>query len=87
MIKTIQEERFLPFAPKDGTFPGPGRGMIAWQRDAIGAGQESIALIAYDLAGMQEAVGSLYEAIAGIQPLVGRGLPSEVQVTQAKGVK
>jgi hypothetical protein len=43
--------------------------MLAWQRDAIGPGQESIALIAYDEAGMSEAVGSLYEALAGLEPL------------------
>ena len=50
--------------------------MFAWQRDAIGPAQESIALIAYDAAGMSEAVGSLYEAVAGLEPLM-RWIPPE----------
>jgi hypothetical protein len=57
--------------------------MIAWQRDGIGAGQESITLIAYDSGGMDEAVGSLYEAAAGIDPLTPLALPrsGEIQPT------
>ncbi|MCY3022449.1 MAG: PQQ-binding-like beta-propeller repeat protein, partial [Planctomycetota bacterium] len=43
---------------------------MAWQRDGIVYGQESIALIAYDAAGMSEAVGSLYEAAAALDPLM-----------------
>jgi hypothetical protein len=44
--------------------------MVAWQYEAIGSDQESVALIAYDEAGMAEAVGSLYEAVAGMKPLM-----------------
>ncbi|MBI4023554.1 MAG: hypothetical protein HY360_01145 [Verrucomicrobia bacterium] len=69
LIKFLVDQRFLPYVPDAGGFPGKGRGCIAWQRDAIGKGQESIALIAYDAEGMAEAVGSLYEAVAGLDPL------------------
>lgn len=68
LIDFLQKQRFLPFQP-DANIPGRGRGMFAWQRDGIGALQESITLIAYDAAGMDEAVGSLFEAAAGIEPL------------------
>ena len=69
LIAFLQKYRFLPFVPKKDIFPGRGRGYYAWQRDAIGINQESIALVAYDKTGMDEAVGSLYEAASGIDPL------------------
>lgn len=75
MIKFLLDTRFLPYKPQPGIFPGNNRGMFAWQRDAIGRGQESVTLIAYDEAGMSEAVGSAYEAIAGIEPLMKYVLP------------
>ena len=62
LIAYLLKEKFLPYRPNKDNFPGPGRGMLAWQRDAIGANQESVALIAYDVDGMSEAVGSFYEA-------------------------
>jgi hypothetical protein len=84
IIAHLAKERFLPYAPNPAQFPGPGRGMFAWQRDAIGAGQESIALIAYDEAGMSEAVGSFYEAVAGLEPLTRWDLPQGDSITPAK---
>jgi len=69
LIQFIQKQRFLPYQPEVIKFPGRSRGMFAWQRDAVGAGQESITLVAYDAAGMSEAVGTLYEAVAGLEPL------------------
>jgi hypothetical protein len=87
MIECLLKERFLPFSPKPGDFPGNQRGMIAWQRDAIGAGQESVALIAYDPAGMSQAIGTFYEAVAGIQPLVEHGLPGRAKITPANKPK
>jgi hypothetical protein len=61
LIKTLADQKFLPFAPAQGNLPGPGRGYVSWQRDAIGVGQESITLIAHDAKGMSEAVGTLYD--------------------------
>jgi hypothetical protein len=75
LIEFLLKEKFLPYAPDSANLPGPGRGYFAWQRDAIGPGQESIALIAYDEAGMAEAVGSVYEAAAGLEPLTRFALP------------
>jgi hypothetical protein len=69
LLKFANENGFLPYAPHKTDFPGRGRGMIAWQRDAAGLGQESVALIAYDAAGMAEAVGTIYEIAAGLEPL------------------
>jgi hypothetical protein len=84
IIAHLAKEKFLPYLPNAAQFPGPGRGMFAWQRDAIGAGQESIALMAYDEAGMSEAVGSFYEAVAGLEPLTRWDLPQSDAITPAK---
>ncbi len=69
LIAFLAKEKFLPYAPDAASFPGPGRGYIAWHRDGVGPARSRITLIAYDEAGMAEAVGSVYEAVAGIEPL------------------
>ena len=69
LIKFMQDQDFLPYKAS-ATFPGRGRGYLAWQVDALGFQQESIACIAYDDAGMNEAIGSLYEVAVGIDPLM-----------------
>ena len=83
IIQFLLKERFLPFTPEPDRFPGRGRGMLAWQRDGVGRGQESITLIAHDAAGMAEAVGSLYEAVAGLRPLTPWQMPSAHSLTPA----
>jgi hypothetical protein len=75
LIKFLVTYRFLPYTPKKGELPGPGRGYVAWQRDGVGVMQESITLIADDADGMAEAVGTLYELLAGIDPLTPLALP------------
>jgi hypothetical protein len=84
IIKFLAAEHFLPYTPDQANFPGPGRGMIAWQRDGVGRGQESITLIAYDEAGMSEAVGSFFEAVAGIEPLTKWTLPQADSLAAAR---
>src|SRR5439155_5887644 len=84
IIKFLLEERFLPYRPERSTFPGPDRGLIAWQRDGVGRGQDSVTLIAYDEGGMSEAVGSFYEAVAGIEPLTRWKLPEADAITPAR---
>lgn len=64
-------------------FPGRGHGMLAWQLDIIGHNQESITVIADDAVGMNEAVGTLYEAAAGLEPLTALALPRDAAVTPA----
>jgi hypothetical protein len=83
LIQFLQKEHFLPYQPDKASFPGAGRGMLAWQRDGVGYEQESITLIAYDADGMAEAVGSLYEAAAGLDPLTKWGLPSVSSIRPA----
>jgi hypothetical protein len=84
IIKYLLENKFLPYRPAAGTFPGVGRGMIAWQRDGVGHGQESVALIAHDADGLSEAVGTFYEAVAGLEPLTKWALAKADTLTAAK---
>lgn len=84
LIKFVAEQRFLAYKPDAASMPGPGRGYVAWQREALGVNQESITLIAYDTAGMNEAVGTLYELLAGLEPLTPLALPRLSTVTPAR---
>lgn len=83
LIKYLLEAKFLPFTPDPQKMPGPGRGLVAWQRDALGANQESIALIGYDAEGISEAVGSMYEMLAGMEPLTRYALPKRGTIEPA----
>jgi len=83
LLKFALEEGFLPYAPHKTDFPGRGRGMIAWQRDCVGLGQESVALIATDAAGVSEAIGTLYEIASGIDPLTALVAPATASVGAA----
>jgi hypothetical protein len=87
LIAFLQKQQFLPYAADKANFPGPNRGYFAWQRDGIGAGQESITLIAYDPAGMSEAVGSFYEAVAGIDPLTRWSFATESSIQPPSAAK
>ncbi len=82
LIDFLRQQGFLPYAPSTD-FPGRGRGLLAWQADGIGLGRESVTLIAYDAEGMSEAVGSLYEATAGLDPMTPLALPSAASVQHA----
>jgi outer membrane protein assembly factor BamB len=81
LIEFLHRSGFLPYKPNKATFPGRGRGMLAWQRDGVGYEQESVTLIAHDETGMAETVGSLYQAAAGLDPLARWVLPSTSAVT------
>jgi len=87
LIAFLQKYQFFPYTPHKEKFPGPGRGYYTWQRDAVGAGQESITLIAYDATGMSEVVGSFYEAAAGIDPLTRWSLPTSSTIAAASTQK
>ena len=84
IVKYLLTEKFLPYTPDPKNMPGNGRGLIAWQRDGVGKGQESVTLIAYDEAGMSEAVGSFYEAVAGLEALTRWALPQNAVIEPAK---
>jgi hypothetical protein len=83
LVEAVRALGFLPYAPGP-TFPGQGRGYLTWQRDAVGLGQESVTLVAGDAEGMAEAVGSLYEAAAGIDPMTPWALPLASAVMPAE---
>jgi hypothetical protein len=83
LVKFVAEQRFLPFQPDGATLPGPRRGYVAWQREALGVHQESVTLIAYDADGMSEAVGTLYEMLAGLEPLTPLAPPRSSTITPA----
>jgi hypothetical protein len=84
IIKFLADNKFLPYAPKAGVSPGIGRGMVAWQRDGVGHGQASVTLIAHDADGLAEAVGTFYEAVAGLDPLTRWALPEKDTLVTAK---
>jgi len=77
-----QHPKVLPYAVTPD-FPGRGHGLLAWQLDIVGPGQESITCIANDAAGMAEAIGTLYEAVAGLDPLTPLALPQDATIAAA----
>ena len=83
LIAFLLKNQFLPYAPVRDGFPGRRRGYLAWQRDGVGHGRESITAIAYDAAGMAEAVGTLYEAMSGMEPLTPWAQPKASRIRPA----
>ena len=73
----------LPYMPVRDVFPGRGRGLVAWQIDAVGHDLESLTCVAYDAEGMSQAVGTLFEAASGLQPLTDGVLPASSRITVA----
>ncbi len=80
LIKTLVKHQVLPYAVS-ADFPGPGRGLVAWQFDLLGRGIESVCLIANDARGMEEAVGTFYEAAAGIEAVTPLVLPAHASLS------
>lgn len=86
VIKTLDQGRFrtLPYVPAKDAFPGRGRGMLAWQKDAVSFNDyETVTLIAYDAEGMAEAVGTVFEIASGYLPPTPQELAGRTQVTPA----
>ena len=83
LIAFLKQHKFLPYTPKKNEYPGDGRGLIAWQRDGIGVGQESITLIGYDADGMGEAAGTFFEMFAGLEPLTPMKFPTTASIAPA----
>ncbi|MCM8803421.1 MAG: hypothetical protein NC827_09000, partial [Candidatus Omnitrophica bacterium] len=69
LIKFLLDYGFLPFQP-DKNLQGKSRGMISWQYYGVGFERESVCLIAYDKEGMDETIGTFYEIVHGIEPLI-----------------
>ncbi len=83
LIAFSLQQGMLPYTPKRGDLPGAGRGYLAWQTNAVVYGQDSVSCIAYDAAGMAEATGTLYEVMAGLDPLTPLALPLTATVVPA----
>ena len=85
IIKFLQDTYFLPYRPLKDELPGRGRGYMSWQSDGVGYfNQESVTMIAYDAASMSEAVGSMYEAATGLDPLSRWAMPTATDIASAK---
>jgi len=71
--------------PMDPTqfVPGPGRAMIGWHLYPLGRRLETVTLLANDAAGLDEAVGTLLEIVAGLEPLVPLAPPVRSSVAAA----
>ncbi len=82
LIATLAKRKVLPYAVT-ADVPGRGRGLLAWQLDIIRPGEESIAVIATDAAGLSEGVGSLYAIAAAMEPLTRWELPVRNSVVGA----
>jgi len=82
-MTTFQERNVLPYKPGK-TFPGKGKGMVAWNLYALGHDVQSLVCIAYDAEGMSQAVGTLFELGVGLDPLLPLALPSSAVVEMAK---
>jgi hypothetical protein len=83
LIGLLQERKVLPYAVGP-EMPGSGRGMLAWNLHTLGHDVQAVACIAYDAAGMAEAVGTLFELAVGIDPLTPLSLPANAVVETAK---
>jgi hypothetical protein len=83
LIATLVKRKVLPYTVT-ADVPGRGRGLLAWQLDIIRPGEESIAVIATDAAGLSEGVGSLYTIAAAMEPLTRWDLPVRNSVAAAK---
>ncbi len=82
LIASVARRNFLPYQPS-ATFPGAGRGMLAWLTDGITIGQDTVAVIGSDEAGISEAVGTLYDAVHGLDPLLPTTPPSRMEAMSA----
>ena len=72
----------MPYEPSDA-MPGPGRGMVAWHMYVLGRRLQSVTLLANDAAGLNEAVGTLFEIVAGLEPLTPNALPATSVIVAA----
>jgi len=85
MIKHLAQDNrnMLPYRVS-ATFPGKGNGMVAWNIHALGHDVHAVACVAYDAEGMSQAVGTLFEIMAGIDPLFPLALPSSATIEMTK---
>jgi len=83
MIAHMARSRVLPYATS-ATFPGKGKGMVAWNLFALGHDVQSVICIGYDAEGMSQAIGTLFEMAVGLEPLLPLALPKSAVIEMAK---
>ncbi len=86
VIRALNAGNFqtLPYVPVKDIFPGRGRGLVAWQIDAVAFhNYETVTAIAHDAEGLAEAVGTLFEIASGYQPATAWDLPAKAAVAPA----
>jgi len=82
-MTTAGNRNVLPYRPS-ATFPGRGNGMLAWNIQTLGHDVHAVICIAYDAEGMSQAVGTLFEIVAGIDPLLPLALPASATIEVKK---
>ncbi len=82
LIKYMNKRKVLPYT-HTADYPGRGHGMIAWNLMTLGHDIETIALIANDADGMNEAIGTIFTLGTGIDPITTFALPTANSVTPA----
>jgi hypothetical protein len=82
LIKWMEQNNVLPYKVT-ATFPGTGRGLLAWNLMALGHDIESVACIANDAVGLNEAVGTLYALGIGMDPVTPLVLPTANSIIPA----
>jgi len=83
MLKYMNDSKVLPYKP-GATFPGKGNGMLAWNIHALGHDVHALMCVAYDAEGMSQAVGTLFEIAAGLDPLLPQVLPTSAVIEVKK---
>ena len=83
LIKRLADAKVLPY-PLNANFPGPARGMVAWNVMTLGHDVEVIACIGNDEAGVAEAIGTLFTMGVGLDPLTPLNMPQSNSITPAK---
>ena len=68
LIAYMQTESVLPYKVT-ADYPGVGHGMVAWNEMCLGHDVETIALVANDADGINEAVGTAFQIGIGVDPL------------------
>jgi hypothetical protein len=66
------------------SIPGRAHGMIGWHLYPLGRRLETVTLLADDAAGLNEAVGTLVEIVAGLEPLLPAAPPVRNSIAPAK---
>lgn len=83
LLKHMADRKVLPYqvGPE---FPGPGRGLLAWNLQTLGHDVQAIACVATDADGMAEAVGTLFELAVGLDPQTPLVLPATAVIEAVK---